>query len=97
MEDKTQKQEVIQPHDHEHKSSLHQVTPLSKYLAMFLFITLPFVGGYIGYMFAPENVVEKKTDTERMNKDFYDMYGEEQEAVSTSEALMIQKFNCKTT
>lgn len=42
----------------EQKSSLHQVTPLSKYLAMGLFIILPFVGGYIGYTFVPEKVVE---------------------------------------
>lgn len=42
----------------EQKSQLHQVTPLSKYLAMALFIILPFVGGYVGYIFAPEKVVE---------------------------------------
>lgn len=42
----------------EQKSSLHQVTPLSKYLAMALFIILPFVGGYVGYQYAPEKVVE---------------------------------------
>lgn len=40
------------------KSSMHQVTPLSKYLALALFIVLPFIGGYIGYIFAPEKVVE---------------------------------------
>jgi hypothetical protein len=39
------------------KSILHQVTPLSKYLAMVLFIILPFVGAYIGYISAPEKVV----------------------------------------
>jgi len=37
---------------------MHQVTPLSKYLALALFIILPFIGGYIGYTFAPEKVVE---------------------------------------
>jgi hypothetical protein len=37
---------------------LHTVNPLSKYLAMILFITLPFVGGWIGYNYAPEKVVE---------------------------------------
>ena len=42
----------------EQKSSMHQVTPLSKYLALALFIILPFVGGYIGYTFAPEKTVE---------------------------------------
>ena len=40
------------------KSPLHQVTPLSKYLAMALFVLLPFVGGWIGYTLAPEKVVE---------------------------------------
>jgi hypothetical protein len=38
---------------------LKKVTPVSKYLAMALFIILPFIGGYIGYTFAPEKVVEK--------------------------------------
>jgi hypothetical protein len=38
------------------------VTPLSKYLAMFLFILLPFIAGYIGYVYAPEKVSE----TERL-------------------------------
>jgi hypothetical protein len=35
-----------------------KVTPLSKYFAMILFILMPFVGGYIGYAYAPEKVVE---------------------------------------
>jgi len=55
MENETQEQETVQV---EQKSRLHQVTPLSKYLAMVLFIILPFVGGWIGYIFAPEKVVE---------------------------------------
>lgn len=36
----------------------NQVTPLSKYLATTLFIAMPFVGGWIGYQYAPEKVVE---------------------------------------
>lgn len=36
----------------------NKVTPLSKYLAMTFFVVLPFVGGWIGYKFAPEKVVE---------------------------------------
>lgn len=55
MENETQEQEVAQV---EQKSTLHQVTPLSKYLAMTLFIILPFLGGWIGYMYAPEKLVE---------------------------------------
>lgn len=40
------------------KSPLLKVTPLSKYLAMALFIVMPFVGGWIGYRYAPEKIVE---------------------------------------
>lgn len=36
---------------------LRKVTPLSKYLALALFIIMPFIGGWIGYMYAPEKVV----------------------------------------
>lgn len=39
-------------------SPLHSVTPLSKYLAMALFVALPFLGGWVGYTYAPEKVVE---------------------------------------
>lgn len=42
----------------ERRSYLNDVTPLSKYLAMLLFIILPFLGGYVGYTFAPEKIVE---------------------------------------
>lgn len=34
------------------------ITPLSKYLALGLFVVLPFVGGGVGYMLAPIKVVE---------------------------------------
>jgi len=37
---------------------LKKVTPLSKYLAMVLFILTPFIGGYVGYTYAPEKVVQ---------------------------------------
>lgn len=40
------------------KHPVHQITPLSKYLALSLFIILPFIGGYTGYRMAPEKVVE---------------------------------------
>jgi hypothetical protein len=42
----------------EEGSVLNKVTPLSKYLAMILFIILPFIGGWIGYNSSPEKVVE---------------------------------------
>lgn len=38
--------------------SLKTVTPFSKYLAIALFILLPFVGGWVGYHFTPEKEVE---------------------------------------
>ena len=37
---------------------VHQITAVSKSLAVALFILLPFVGGYIGYQMAPVPVVE---------------------------------------
>jgi hypothetical protein len=40
------------------KHPVFQVTPLSKYLAMLLFIIMPFLGGWIGYTYAPEKVIE---------------------------------------
>lgn len=36
----------------------NRVTPLSKILAMALFIALPFIGGFVGYRLAPEKIVE---------------------------------------
>ncbi len=39
-------------------SALNSVTPLSKYLAMTLFVVMPFIGGWIGYMYSPVKVVE---------------------------------------
>lgn len=43
---------------------LQKVTPLSKYLALTLFIVLPFIGGWIGYMYAPEKMVEVEKTVE---------------------------------
>jgi hypothetical protein len=37
---------------------LHEVTSLSKYLAMLLFILLPFLGGYVGYEIGKGTIVE---------------------------------------
>lgn len=39
-------------------SALNSVTPLSKYLAMILFIIMPFIGGWIGYTYTPVKIVE---------------------------------------
>ncbi len=40
------------------RHNLTRVTSLSKYLALTLFILLPFLGGYIGYVYAPEKAEE---------------------------------------
>lgn len=37
---------------------LKAVTPASKYLALILFVTLPFIGGWVGYTYAPEKITE---------------------------------------
>lgn len=42
----------------EDKNPLFQITALSRYLALTLFILLPFIGGWIGYNYAPIKVVE---------------------------------------
>lgn len=52
-------------------SRLNKITPFSKYLAMLLFILMPFIGGWIGYSLAPEKVIfiEKTTIPERDEED----------------------------
>lgn len=37
---------------------LKKVTPLSKYLALALFVALPFLGGWVGYVLSPVQVIE---------------------------------------
>lgn len=37
---------------------LQKVTPLSKYLAVAVFIALPFIGGLVGYALAPDEIKE---------------------------------------
>jgi hypothetical protein len=49
--------ENIQP-DEKQVNTLYRVTPLSKYFAMLLFVLLPFVGGWVGYISAPEKIIE---------------------------------------
>lgn len=40
------------------KHPVFQVTKLSKYLAMIIFIVMPFVGGWIGYTYVPVKIIE---------------------------------------
>jgi hypothetical protein len=37
---------------------LNKVTPVSKYVALVLFIILPFLGGWVGYLLAPVKIVD---------------------------------------
>lgn len=39
-------------------SPLFKVTTVSKYFALALFVALPFIGGLVGYIYAPEKIVE---------------------------------------
>jgi hypothetical protein len=50
--------EVSQSEVQTKKSVLTQVTPLSKYLAMIIFVIMPFIGGWVGHKYAPVKVVE---------------------------------------
>jgi len=67
MEPETNNETVVK--EVEEKSSLHRVTPLSKYLAMALFIISPFIGGWVGYQYAPEKIVEVEKVVIREVKD----------------------------
>lgn len=53
-----------------HTNAFTKVTPFSKYLAMTLFVALPFIGGYIGYTYAPVKVVEveKMVEVEKVGE-----------------------------
>jgi hypothetical protein len=69
------------PIEEKSSTNLNTVTPLSKYLAMLLFITMPFVGGWIGYNNAPEKVVEvermveiENIKTSTSSEEFSDLY-----------------------
>ena len=69
------------------KSPLNCVTPLSKYLAMALFIAMPFIGGWIGYTYAPEKVVEvERVVVERVVE-------EAKDAVTPMTSPVVQKIN----
>ena len=47
---------VKQPHP------VNQITPVSKYLALALFVMLPFIGAYVGYQFAVNNSIGGNTE-----------------------------------
>jgi uncharacterized membrane protein len=62
-----------------HLAPLKKVTPLSKCLALALFVILPFLGGWIGYTYAPEKVVEVKKIVE------VDRVAEEEKSIETEQ------------
>ena len=74
----------------EQKSKLHQITPLSKYLAMALFIILPFLGAYIGYVNAPETVVEEVVVLESSGEEI------ESVVVKNDDSLELKKYTIRS-
>lgn len=56
----------LSPNDNQTgKHPVFCITSVSKYLALALFVILPFLGGYVGYVSAPEKVVEVETVIEK--------------------------------
>ena len=68
-----------------------KVTTLSKYLAMVLFILMPFIGGYVGYVYAPEKVVEKTVIKENSAEENRQALLPNYIAVSSEEKITLQK------
>lgn len=56
MNSELQNQEVVEIKSEKHP--VFQVTKTSKYLALLLFVLLPFIGGWVGYTYAPEKIIE---------------------------------------
>jgi hypothetical protein len=75
---------------------VHEVTNLSKYFAMTLFIILPFIGGWIGYNYAPpkilvnEIVIDKAVGEENILSDTSGL----EKTASTSEKYYLEEFGC---
>ncbi len=77
-----------QDQDNGISSSLSHVTPLSKYLTMALFIVLPFLGGWIGYMYAPVQIVEIEKPISTSNSTPFSA-DSQQSIVQTSNEMII--------
>jgi len=82
----------------EQKNNWNVVTPLSKYLAMLLFIVLPFLGGYIGYVYAPEKtaeiekVVVQKEEYKESNS--FVLYTDVLEKVDLTDGYTVESYAC---
>ncbi len=50
--------EYMEPNVQKPAHPVFGVTTFSKYFSLALFVLMPFIGGYIGYVYAPEKVVE---------------------------------------
>ncbi len=50
----------MEPSDNptQNQESINQLKPVAKYLVMLLFIALPFIGGWVGYHYAPVKIIE---------------------------------------
>lgn len=73
---------------------VNQVTTFSKYLALGLFVLLPFIGGYVGYRLAPEKVEEINTPIITNMPEFTDITPEldttQSEFEVVSDSLILQ-------
>jgi len=79
MEQENLQSEMV---DQEDKfANLKKVTPLSKLLALALFVALPFIGFWVGYNYAPVEVVEVEKVVEVENKEEVSAKNLEQEVV----------------
>lgn len=69
-------------------SKWNTVTPFSKYTAMLIFITIPFVGFWVGMQYAPEKIVIEK---ENVYLPMETILTEEQKAEAFNETLPIEE------
>jgi hypothetical protein len=68
MEDKTNLEPVVR--ESVWKKHFMTVTPLSKFIALYLFIMLPIVGFWAGYAYAPATIVGVAPVTNRVTQDY---------------------------
>ncbi len=74
---------------------LHQVSSLSKYFAILLFIALPFVGGWIGYQYAPFKIIEIELEQSIRTPSEQNQALESFQSVGTSSSMHITTYESK--